>query len=103
MTMPLDPNITTDTGSDKMDMTTATDIAKDLESLDPNIALDKGSDTVPILPSASATGMASVTATHLNQTLDSDDNDSHFSKGSSSEENEFTDDDDVTKAKKNEN
>ncbi len=99
MTMPLDPNITSDTGSDTMDMTTATDMAKDLESLDPNIASDKGSDTVPIQSSASATAMASVTARHLNQTVDSDDNDSRFSKGSSSEENEFTDDDDVTKAK----
>jgi hypothetical protein len=103
MTMPLDPNITSDTESDKMEMTTATDTAKDSESLDPNIASDKGSDTVPIQLSASATAMASVTATHLKQTLDSDDNDSRFSKGSSSEENEFTDDDDVTKAKKNEN
>ena len=42
MTMPLDPNITSDTGSDTMDMTTATGMAKDLESLDPNIASDKG-------------------------------------------------------------
>jgi hypothetical protein len=103
MTMPLDPNITSDTGSNTMDMTTATDTAKDSESLDPNIAPDKGSDTVPIQLSASATARASVTATHLKQTLDSYDNDSRFSKGSSSEENEFTDDDDVTKAKKNEN
>ncbi len=47
--------------------------------------------------------MASVMARHLNQTLDSDDNDSCFSKGLSSEENEFTDDDDVTKAKKSKN
>ena len=101
-TMPLDPNVTSDTGSDKMDKITATDTAKDSESLDPNIASDKGSDTVPIQLSASATAMASVTATHLKQTLDSDDNDSRFSKGSSSEENEFTDDDDVTKAKKKE-
>ncbi len=100
MTMPLDPNITSDTGSDTMDMTTATDTAKDSESLDPNIALYKGSDTVPIQLSASATAMASITATHLNQTLDSDDNDSCFSKGLPSKENEFTDDDDVTKAKK---
>jgi hypothetical protein len=98
MTMPLDPNMTSETGSDKMDMTTAIDTTKDSESLDPNVASDKGSDTFPIQLSASATAMASVTATQ-----DSDDNHSRFSKGSSSEENEFTDDDDVTKAKKNKN
>ena len=93
MIMPLDPNMTSETGSDKMDMTTAIDTAKDSESLDPNIASDKGSHTVPIQLSASATAMASVSATYLKQTLDSDDNDSCFSKGLSSEENEFTDDD----------
>jgi hypothetical protein len=65
--------------------------------LDPNIALDRGSDTAPIQPSASATAMASVTAMDLEQTVDSDDNGSRFSQGASSEEFEFTGDDDVTK------
>ncbi len=59
----MDPNIAatviasnfSDTGSDKMDMTTATDTAKDSESLDPNVASDNVSDTVPIQLLASAT------------------------------------------------
>jgi hypothetical protein len=103
----LDPNIASDTGSDTMATTTATDTAIDSENvdmgLDPNIAPDRGSDTAPIHPSASAIAMASVTVMDLNQTVDSDDNDSRFSKGASSEENEFTGDDDVTKTEKNKN
>jgi len=96
MIMPLEPNKTSETGSDEMDMTTAIETAKDSESLDLNVASDKGSDTVPIQLSASATAIASVMATQ-----DSDDNDSRFS-GSSSEENEFMDGDDESKHKKKE-
>ena len=84
MIMPLEPNKTSETGSE----------AKDSESLDPNVALDKGSDTVRIQLPVSATAMASFMSTQ-----DSDDN-SRFSKASSSEEYEFTDDDDITKANK---
>ena len=108
--MDLDTNIAgtviasnfSDTGSDKMDLTTATDMAKDSESLDRNVKPDNVSDTVPTQLLASATAMGSVTTTHLKQTMDSDDNESRFSKGSSSEENEFTDDDDERKDKKKE-
>jgi hypothetical protein len=80
--------------------TTTTDTALDSEKgadmgLDANIA-----DTAPIQPSASATAMASVTVMDLEQTVDSDDNDSRFSQGASSEECELTGDDDVTKDKK---
>ena len=94
MIMPLEPNKTSETGSDQMDMTTAIETAKDSESLDLNVASDKGSDTVPIQLSVSATAIASLIATQ-----DSDDSNGRFS-GSSSEENEFTDDDDITKANK---
>ncbi len=98
MVMPLDPNMTSETGSNKMDVTSTIDTAKDSESLDPNVASEKGSNTVPIQLSASATAMASDMATQ-----DSDDNDSRFSKGSSSEENDFTDGDDESKDKKKKN
>jgi hypothetical protein len=86
-----------------MATSTATDTAINSEKgvdmvLDPNIAFDKGSDTPPVQPQASA--MTSVTAMDLEQTVDSDDNGSRFSQGASSEEFEFTGDDDVTKAKK---
>ena len=56
MIMPLDPNKTSETGSDQMDMTTAIETAKDSESLDLNVASDKGTDTVrtqfeePLIP-----------------------------------------------------
>ncbi len=94
MILPLDQIMTSKTDSDQMDMTTAIETAKDLESFDPNVASDKGSDTVQIQLSASATAIASVMATQ-----DSDDNESRFS-GSSSEEYEFMDDDDGIKEKK---
>jgi hypothetical protein len=94
MIMPLDQIMTSKTDSDQMDMTTAIETAKDLESLDPNVASDKGSDTVRIQLSASATATASVV-----ETQDSDDSSSRFS-GSSSEEYEFMDDDYGIKEKK---
>jgi len=96
MIMPLEPNKTSETGSDNVDMTTAIETAKDSESLDLNVASDKGSDTVPIQLSVSATAIASLIATQ-----DSDDSNGRFS-GSSSEENEFMDDDDEIKEEQKE-
>jgi hypothetical protein len=81
---------------------------------DLNMALDSASDTAPIQPLALATAMATVTAMDSKQIVDmvltpsqalasqSDDDGSHFSlvEDGSSEEFEWTGDDDVTKEEK---
>ena len=104
--MVLDPNIASDKGSDTLPVqpqasaiamapVTAMDSEQTVSLAVASQSND--ADTAPIQPSASAIGMASVTAMNLEQTVDSDDNDSRFSQGLSSEEFEFTGDDDVTK------